>query len=52
MQNVAAGEARQSALSRRRDELAARLERLRQRTAEAAAERDRLQARDRAGRNR
>ncbi|HEY3148104.1 MAG TPA: chromosome partitioning protein ParA, partial [Dongiaceae bacterium] len=43
-QNVAAGEARQSALSRRRDELAARLERLRQRTAEAAAERDRLQA--------
>jgi len=43
-QNVAAGEARQSALSRRRDELAARLDRLRQRTAEAAAERDRLQA--------
>ena len=43
-QNVAAGEARQSALSRRRDELAARLERLRQRTADAAAERDRLQA--------
>jgi chromosome segregation protein len=43
-QNVAAGEARQSALSRRRDELAARLERLRQRAAEAAAERDRLQA--------
>src|SRR5689334_5425627 len=43
-QNVAAGEARQSALSRRRDELAARLERLRQRTADAMTERDRLQA--------
>ncbi len=43
-QNVAAGEARQSALGRRREELAARLERLRQRTSEAAAERDRLQA--------
>ena len=41
---VAAGEARQSALARRRDELAARLERLRQRTAEAAAERDRVEA--------
>ena len=43
-QNLAAGEARQSALGRRREELSQRLERLRQRVAENSAERDRLQA--------
>jgi chromosome segregation protein len=43
-QNLAAGEARQSALGRRREDLAQRLERLRQRVTENNEVRDRLQA--------
>jgi chromosome segregation protein len=43
-QDLAAGEARENALNRRRADLAQRLERLQQRIAENGAERDRLQA--------